>query len=232
MFLLGFRRKLTALALCKSIKYAIQWFEIHHCITFATIQNPAVYLSGARVSIFSTLVPRLLSFESKDCTEIIKLECASSYNSLISRQTVGGLLGVGSLIEKKIVVDKINKARFVFIVTARVRRLKPHLSPINMKKSSRPNVGLNVTQVLVMAEDRINNSNFSNIRTITPLLLSNPDKTICAKPHVVIYIQFKCHEVLSLLLSLSLSLADAQQSGDQFSVRSRLFCELKKVLGH
>ena len=60
MFLLGFRRKLTALALCKSIESAIQWFQIHHRITFATIQNPAVYLSGARVSIFSTLVPRLI----------------------------------------------------------------------------------------------------------------------------------------------------------------------------
>ena len=59
MILLGFRRKLTALALCKSIESAIQWFQIHHRITFATIRNPAVYLSGARVSIFSTLVPRL-----------------------------------------------------------------------------------------------------------------------------------------------------------------------------
>ena len=61
MLLLGFRRKLTALALCKSIESAIHWFQIHHRITFATIQNPAVYLSGARVSIFSTLVSRLLS---------------------------------------------------------------------------------------------------------------------------------------------------------------------------
>ena len=52
MFLLGFRRKLTALALCKSIESAIQWFQIHHGITFATIKNPAEYLSGARVSIF------------------------------------------------------------------------------------------------------------------------------------------------------------------------------------
>ena len=60
MFLLGFRRKLAALALCKSIESAIQWFQIHHRITFATIQNSAVYLSGARVSIFSTLVPRLI----------------------------------------------------------------------------------------------------------------------------------------------------------------------------
>ena len=59
MFLLGFRRKLTALALCKSIESAIQWFQVHHRITFAAIQNSAVYLSGARVSIFSTLVPRL-----------------------------------------------------------------------------------------------------------------------------------------------------------------------------
>ena len=60
MILLGFRRKLTALALCKSIESAIQWFQIHHRITFATIRNLAVYLSGARVSIFSTLVPRLV----------------------------------------------------------------------------------------------------------------------------------------------------------------------------
>ena len=59
MILLGFRRKLTALSLCKSIESAIQWFQIHHRINFATIRNPAVYLSGARVSIFSTLVPRL-----------------------------------------------------------------------------------------------------------------------------------------------------------------------------
>ena len=63
MILLGFRRKLTALTLCKSIESAIQWFQIHHRITFATIRNPAVYLSGARVSIFSTLVPRLLHIE-------------------------------------------------------------------------------------------------------------------------------------------------------------------------
>ena len=60
MFLLGFRRKLTALALCKSIESAIQWFQIHHRITFAAMQNLAVYLSGARNSIFSALVPRLI----------------------------------------------------------------------------------------------------------------------------------------------------------------------------
>ena len=56
--MLGFHRKLTALALCKSVEPAIQWFQIHHKITFATIQHPAVYLSAARVSIFFTLVPR------------------------------------------------------------------------------------------------------------------------------------------------------------------------------
>ena len=66
MFLLGFRRKLTAPALCKSIESAIQWFQIHHRITFATMQNPAVYLSGARVSNFSTLVPRLIF--KQDCS--------------------------------------------------------------------------------------------------------------------------------------------------------------------
>ena len=74
MFLLGFRRKLTALTLCKSIESAIQWFQIHHRITFATIQNPAVYLSGARVSFFSTLVPRLSTFTSLrrvKCTNIL-----------------------------------------------------------------------------------------------------------------------------------------------------------------
>ena len=60
MFLLGFRRKLTALALCKSIESAIQWFQIHHRITFATMQNPAV----ARVIIFSTLVPRLIVLQA------------------------------------------------------------------------------------------------------------------------------------------------------------------------
>ena len=59
MFLLGYRRKLTALVLCKSIESAIHWFQIHHRITFATIQNPAVYLSGAMVSIFPTFVLRL-----------------------------------------------------------------------------------------------------------------------------------------------------------------------------
>ena len=51
MFLLGSRRKLTAMALCKSIESAIQWLKIHHRITTATMQSPAVYLSGARVGV-------------------------------------------------------------------------------------------------------------------------------------------------------------------------------------
>ena len=56
MFLLGFRRKLTALVLCKSIaRLLYSGFRY----TFATIQNSAVYLPGARVRIVSTLVPRL-----------------------------------------------------------------------------------------------------------------------------------------------------------------------------
>ena len=75
MFLLGFRIKLTALALCKSIESAIQWFQIHHIITFATIQNPAVYLSGARVSIFSTLVPGLNIMSCKGIVMHIKVCC-------------------------------------------------------------------------------------------------------------------------------------------------------------
>ena len=60
MVLLGFRRKLTTLALCKSFESGIQWFQIHHRSTFATIHNSTVYLSDARVSTFSTLVPRLI----------------------------------------------------------------------------------------------------------------------------------------------------------------------------
>ena len=60
MFLLGFRRKWTVLALRKLIESAIQWFQIHHVNTFATLPNSAVYHSGARVSIFSTLVPGLI----------------------------------------------------------------------------------------------------------------------------------------------------------------------------
>ena len=58
MFFLGFRRKLTALALCKSIESAIQWFQMHHRITFATM----LYTFRVQgLAFFSTLVPRLLS---------------------------------------------------------------------------------------------------------------------------------------------------------------------------
>ena len=60
MYRASFRRKSSAVSLCKSIESAIQWFQIHHGITFETIHNPAVYLSGARVSISPTLVPRLV----------------------------------------------------------------------------------------------------------------------------------------------------------------------------
>ena len=70
MILLGFRRNVTALALCKSIESAIQWFQIHHRITFATIRDLAVYLSGARVSIFSTLVPRLYGVSIRNLSSI------------------------------------------------------------------------------------------------------------------------------------------------------------------
>ena len=55
----SFRRKSSTVSLCKSIQSAIQWFLLHHGITFVTIHNPAVYLSGARVSISPTMVPRL-----------------------------------------------------------------------------------------------------------------------------------------------------------------------------
>ena len=48
------------MSLCKSIESAILSFHIHHGITFVTIHNPAVYLSGASVSISPTLVPRLI----------------------------------------------------------------------------------------------------------------------------------------------------------------------------
>ena len=65
MFLLGFRRNLTALAVCKSIESAIQSFQIHHRITFAIIQNLAVYLSGARVSIFLPWFPDFKKKTSK-----------------------------------------------------------------------------------------------------------------------------------------------------------------------
>ena len=63
MYRASFRRKSTAVSLCKSIESAIQRFLIHHGITFVIIHNPAVYLSGARVNISPTVVPRLLVIE-------------------------------------------------------------------------------------------------------------------------------------------------------------------------
>ena len=59
MYRASFRRKSSAVSLCKSTESAIQWFQIHLGITFITIHDLAVYLSGARVSISPTLVPRL-----------------------------------------------------------------------------------------------------------------------------------------------------------------------------
>ena len=43
-----------------------QIHQIHDRFTFATIKNSAVYLTGARVSIFPTLVPRLLGASSTE----------------------------------------------------------------------------------------------------------------------------------------------------------------------
>ena len=54
MFFLGFRRKWTALALCKSIESAL-----HYTVVSDTPYNYLIYLSGARVSIFLTLLHRL-----------------------------------------------------------------------------------------------------------------------------------------------------------------------------
>ena len=82
MFLLGFHRKLTALPLCKSIESAIQWFQIHHRVTFASIQNSAVYLSGARVSFFPALVPRLLQNKNKSAargTQLVPIGIPTFY---------------------------------------------------------------------------------------------------------------------------------------------------------
>ena len=69
MYQASFRRKSSAVSLCKSIESAIQWFQTHHGITFVTIHNPAVYLSGARVSISPTLVPRLLLYNATTAEE-------------------------------------------------------------------------------------------------------------------------------------------------------------------
>ena len=58
-YFMGHRRKTPAMSLCKSIMSSIQWFQMHHIITFSTIYNKAVGLSGARVSPFHALVPQL-----------------------------------------------------------------------------------------------------------------------------------------------------------------------------
>ena len=57
---MGCRRKMDAASMCKSITFSIQWFQIHHIITFSAIYNKVVGLSGARVSRFHALVPQLL----------------------------------------------------------------------------------------------------------------------------------------------------------------------------
>ena len=48
--------KAFTVSLCDSIESTIQWFQIlvHYGIIFVSIHNPAVYLSGARVSISPT----------------------------------------------------------------------------------------------------------------------------------------------------------------------------------
>ena len=78
----GFCGKSTAVSLCKSIESAIQWFQTHHRIIFVTIYNSAVYRSGARVSMFPTMVlqlygGKLSKFESRitDKIRTCLLEC-------------------------------------------------------------------------------------------------------------------------------------------------------------
>ena len=131
MFLLGFRRKLTA----QSIESGIQWFQIHHIITFATIQNSAVYLSGARVSIFSTLVPRLKRFffitaqffcskmqkstfwvnKRFECSFFIELKCRWLHTRLAGMKNTKRL-GIVSDIDAKInFLKKISILSAVFI---------------------------------------------------------------------------------------------------------------------
>ena len=94
MYRASVRRKSSAVSLCKSIESAIQWFQIHHGISFVTIHNPAVYLSGARVSISPTLVPRLtmrkqvtkstnLSFLGGRHIRVIKLKRVSNDQELL-----------------------------------------------------------------------------------------------------------------------------------------------------
>ena len=72
MYHTSFRRKSSAASLCKTVKSALQWFQIYHGITFATIHNPAVYLSGARVSIFPTLFSRLMETMNQSLRERLR----------------------------------------------------------------------------------------------------------------------------------------------------------------
>ena len=74
MFLLGFRRKLTAPVLCKSIESVIQWFQIHHRITFTTIQNPAVYLSVQGLAFFFLGSPTNIRYIARAVTLVFLLE--------------------------------------------------------------------------------------------------------------------------------------------------------------
>ena len=62
-----------------------------------------------------------------------------------------------------------------------------------------------------MAEDRIDNSNFSNIRAVTPLLLRNSDKTIIWS--YILSISF-------IKFSLSLSLSTWMICSPVFRVKS------------
>ena len=64
---MGYRRKMHAASLCKSIMFSIQWFQIHHIINFSTIYNKVVGLSGARVSPFHALVPQLIVLTENKC---------------------------------------------------------------------------------------------------------------------------------------------------------------------
>ena len=88
----SFRRKSSAVSLCKSIESAIQWFLIHHGITFVTIHNPAVYLSGARVSLSPTLVPRLLVYKFKKIMG--RTDFSDQFRKIIRHKRIGYDLNV------------------------------------------------------------------------------------------------------------------------------------------
>ena len=64
-YFMGYRRKMHAASLCKSIMFSIQWFQILHIITYSTIYNKVVGLSGARVSPFHASVPQLIYLEKQ-----------------------------------------------------------------------------------------------------------------------------------------------------------------------